>query len=122
MSDAHFDAAKTKKSFFAVGIALFVFTVVTVVVGLVPMFDIGAPGPDAADVILGLGIAGTKASLVALVFMHLNHEKGAIYKLLFFTTIMFACLMVATIFAEMDPIQEQFDTLSTTSGVVSEVR
>lgn len=111
MSDTTHDLSKTKKSFAAVGIALLVFTVVTVAVGLVPWFDIGPPGPDAGDVILGLSIAGTKASLVALIFMHLNHEKGVIYKLMLFTSILFACLILITLMAGYDPIQQHFDSV-----------
>lgn len=116
MADAPHDLSKTKKSFAAVGIALLVFTVVTVTVGLAPIFDVGPPGPDAADVILGLSIAAIKASLVALIFMHLNHEKGIIYKMLLFTLVFAIGLMVLSLLGETDPIREQYDTLKTTQG------
>ncbi len=116
MADATHDFSKHKKTYTAVGIALFVFTAVTVAVGLVPWFDIGPPGPDGADFVLGLAVAATKASFVALIFMHLNHEKGLIYKLLLFTFLFFLGLMVLTIFADHDPIREQYDTLETTRG------
>lgn len=116
MADASHDLSKTKKSYAAVGIALLVFTVVTVTVGLVPVFDLGPPGPDGMDFVLGLAVASVKASLVALIFMHLNHEKGLIYKILLFTVLFFLGLMILTLFADFDPILEQFDTLQTTRG------
>lgn len=116
MADASHDLSKTKKSYAAVGIALLVFTVVTVTIGLAPMFDLGPPGPDGIDFVLGLAVASVKASLVALIFMHLNHEKGLIYKILLFTFLFFLGLMILTIFADLDPIREQFETLKTTRG------
>lgn len=116
MADASIDFAKHKKTYTAVGIALFVFTGVTLIVGLVPWFDIGPPGPDFGDVVLGLCVAATKASLVALIFMHLNHEKGLIYKLLVFTFLFCLGLMVLTLFADLDPIVEQYGTDKTTRG------
>ena len=119
MADAH-ELTKTKKSFAAVGIALLVFTVVTVTVGLAPIFDFGPPGPDGMDFVLGLAVATVKASLVALIFMHLNHEKGLIYKILLFTVLFAIGLMVLTLFADIDPIREQFDTLKTTRGWLTE--
>jgi len=120
MADATHDLSKTKKSYAAVGIALFVFTAVTVTIGLHPWFDMGPPGPDAGDFVIGLLVAGIKASLVALIFMHLNHEKGLIYKLLVFTFLFFLGLMALTLFADFDPIREQFETFQTTRGWLTE--
>ena len=120
MADTSHDLSKTKKSYAAVGIALLVFTVVTVTIGLHPWFDLGVPGPDAGDFVLGLLVASMKASLVALIFMHLNHEKGLIYKMLVFTFFFAMGLMVLTLFADFDPIREQFETLSTTRGWLTE--
>ncbi len=70
---------KAKRRFLFVGLLLFVFTGTTVAVATVPWLDFGAHGFDTADAVLGLAIATVKASLVAIVFMHLNHEKKAIY-------------------------------------------
>lgn len=120
MADASHDFSKHKKTYTAVALALLVFTVVTVTVGLVPWFDVGPPGPDVGDVLLGLAIASMKASLVALIFMHLNHEKGLIYKLLLFTCLFCFGLVVLSLFADVDPIVEQFDTHSTTRGWLTE--
>jgi caa(3)-type oxidase subunit IV len=116
MAEATHDYSKTKKTYTAVGIALFVFTSVTVALGLFPPFDFGPPGPTASDFVIGLAVATTKASLVALIFMHLNHERGLIYKLLLFTCLFALGLMVLTLFADMDPIREQYDTFKTTGG------
>lgn len=120
MADASHNLSDHKKTYTKVGIALFVCTVVTVAVGLLPFLDIGPPGPDAGDFILGLSIATFKASLVALIFMHLNHEKGIIYKLLMFTVVIAFGLMVLSLFADFDPIREQYDTLKTTKGWLME--
>ena len=103
MADAH-DLTKTKKSFAAVGIALLVFTVVTVTVGLAPIFDFGPPGPDGMDFVLGLAVATVKASLVALIFMHLNHEKKAIYWIFFGSMVFFAFMIALIMSAKSDPI------------------
>lgn len=118
MAEASHDFSKHKKTYTAVGIALFVFTAVTVAVGLLPIFDIGPPGPTPADFVLGLAVASCKASLVALIFMHLNHERGMIYKILLFTFLFFLGLMILTLFADHDATVEQFNTFKTTGGNV----
>lgn len=122
MAEASHDFSKTKKSYAAVGIALGVFTCVTVALGLIPALDVGPPGPTPGDFVIGLSVASVKASLVALIFMHLNHEKGLIYKMLLFTFLFFLALMILTLFADIDPIREQFDTLNTTGGWLTEPR
>ena len=58
--------------------------------------------------------------MVALIFMHLNHEKGLIYKTLVFTFLFFIGLMALTLFAGFDPIVEQYDTLETTNGKLTD--
>lgn len=120
MSEEIHDYSKHKKTYAAVGIALGVFTLMTVALGLWPPFDFGPPGPTPSDFFAGLALASTKASLVALIFMHLNHEKGIIYRLLVFTFIFFLGLMALTLFSGWDPILEQFDTLQTTKGWLTE--
>ncbi|MEM1441834.1 MAG: cytochrome C oxidase subunit IV family protein [Verrucomicrobiota bacterium] len=116
MSEEVHDWGKHKKTYLIVGIALFIFTGLTIALALFPPFDVGPPGPTPGDYVLGLAVASTKASLVALIFMHLNHERGLIYKMLVFTVLFFISLMALTLFAEFDPIVEQYDTLETTSG------
>ncbi len=83
MADSIEALQKSKKTYLLVFFALLVGTVLTVVVADPPAFlywlDVGEHGFDKYDAILGLLIATTKASLVAVIFMHLNHEKKAIY-------------------------------------------
>ena len=56
------------------------------------------------SVVIGLAIACMKAGLVAMIFMHLNHERPIIYKILFFTFFFFIGLMLLTIMALYDPV------------------
>jgi caa(3)-type oxidase subunit IV len=81
------DIQKHVKTYLMVGVTLFVFTGVTVLVRTLPFFDFGVPGVDAPDIAFGLTIATFKSSLVMLIFMHLNHERGLIYKVLLFTVV-----------------------------------
>lgn len=76
-----------------VGVALIICTFLTVVVGeLTP------------SITVGIGIACFKSSLVALIFMHLNHERPMIYKILLFTFFFFLGLMLLTVMALYDPV------------------
>ncbi|MCU0797362.1 MAG: cytochrome C oxidase subunit IV family protein [Akkermansiaceae bacterium] len=105
MADSAEDIKKAIRTYLIVGGILFAGTVATVLVATVPMFDIGRHGFDHWDMWLGLAIATTKASFVAMVFMHLNHEKKAVYWL-FASGIIFAIAMVILIFgAKADPIE-----------------
>ncbi len=79
MADTAEDVRKSIRTYLFIGLILFIGTIVTVLVATVPALDIGHHGFDKWDAILGLAIATTKASLVAAIFMHLNHEKKAIY-------------------------------------------
>jgi caa(3)-type oxidase subunit IV len=108
MADSPEAIRKSIRTYLIIGGALFVGTVLTVLVATVPALDIGHHGFDIYDAILGLGIATTKATLVALVFMHLNHEKKAIYWIfgssLFFVTWLFLLFGLA----KHDPIHDPF--------------
>jgi caa(3)-type oxidase subunit IV len=79
MSDSPEAIKKAVRTYMFVGGILFLGTITTVLVATVPAFDVGRHGFDAADCVLGLTIATIKATLVASIFMHLNHEKKAIY-------------------------------------------
>jgi hypothetical protein len=50
-------------------------------------------------------IASIKVSFVGLLFMHLNHERGLIYKVLFFTIIFSIAMMFLFVLAFLDPIK-----------------
>jgi len=120
MAEAAHDWSKTKKTYLWVGVWLFFFTIVTISLAKIDFLDVGPPGLDGADIFLGLVVASTKSALVALIFMHLNHEKGLVYKTLLFTFLFFLSLMLLTLFAGLDPIKPQFDTLETTKGRLTE--
>jgi len=79
MADSIEEIKKKKKLYMFIGSLLFIFTGITVAVASVEWLDFGKHGFDKADAIIGLSIAAFKASLVMLIFMHLNHEKGLIY-------------------------------------------
>src|SRR3989442_326119 len=81
----HSDPAEIQKSvaaYIKVGLALFVFTGITVAVN----------------------IASFKGSMVASVFMHLSHEKRWIYGSLLLTVAFFIVLLFVPLFTTMDTI------------------
>jgi caa(3)-type oxidase subunit IV len=79
MADTPEAVRKSLRTYKFIGAVLFIGTILTVLVATVPWLDVGHHGFDMMDAILGLAIATTKATLVAAVFMHLNHEKKAVY-------------------------------------------
>ena len=78
---------KHVRTYWMIGAALFVFTVITVAVNQV---HLAVP----LAITLALIIATMKGSMVAAVFMHLNHERMWIYAALVLTVIGFAILML----------------------------
>ena len=104
MADSIAELQKAKKLYIFIGLTLFLFTGITVAVATVPALDIGKHGFDVADMTLGLGIALFKASLVMLIFMHLNHEKKLVYFLYAMGLVFGTFLMVITAWAFADPI------------------
>ena len=104
MEDSPEDIQKHVKTYVYVLVALLIGTCLTVAV--YEWWDVGGYGFSAGDVVVGLLIATTKASLVALFFMHLNHERSIIYKFLIFTFFFFLGLMFLTLFSLWNPIQE----------------
>lgn len=105
MADSIAEIQKAKKLYTFIGLLLFFFTGVTVAVATVPALDFGGHGFDTADMILGLLIAGFKASLVMLIFMHLNHEKKLVYFLYILGIVLAIFLMAITAWAFSDPIE-----------------
>lgn len=61
-------------------------------------------GSHNRNIIIGLLLAAFKASLVALIFMHLKGERGLIYKVLFFTVIFVIGLFALTLLAWSSPL------------------
>ena len=93
------DFAKTIRSYIKVGAILILFTGITWGVAFIDF------GSHALNLGIGLAIATFKVSLVSLIFMHLNHERGLVYKLLLFTVIFGAAMMFLFVLAFHDPIK-----------------
>jgi caa(3)-type oxidase subunit IV len=106
MADTPEAIKKSVRVYLAVGAVLFLGTIATVLVATVPALDIGRHGFDKWDAILGLAIASTKAGLVAFIFMHLNHEKKAVYWLFGSGLVMVCSLAFLTALAIFDPIHD----------------
>ena len=97
----HSDPAEVKKavrSYITVFAMLMVFTVITVAAASI-QFTV----PVAITV--ALIIATMKGSMVAGVFMHLSHEKQAIYGTLLLTLIFFIVLLFIPLLAVLDRVQ-----------------
>lgn len=106
MADSPEEIAKHKKAYLIVGALLLIFTVITWAVAV--FTEVGEPGITAGDVAVGLAIATFKSTLVALIFMHLNHEKGLIYKFLAFTCAFALGMVVLMVYSLLDPIHAAF--------------
>jgi len=86
----HSDPEAIKKSirtYYKVGAALLVFTVITVAAN---QLHLGV----AAAITVALIIATMKGSMVAAIFMHLSHEKKWIYGALILTVVFFIVLIL----------------------------
>ncbi|HXI27145.1 MAG TPA: cytochrome C oxidase subunit IV family protein [Vicinamibacterales bacterium] len=88
---------KHVKSYWMIGGALFLFTVITVAVNQV---HLAIP----LAITVALIIASIKGSMVASVFMHLSNEKKWIYAALLLTVAFFIVLMSVPLFTQMDNI------------------
>jgi caa(3)-type oxidase subunit IV len=104
MADSPEAIQKSLRLYKMIGAVLFAGTVITVMVATVPWLDINEHGLDYQDVILGLLIASVKATLVAAIFMHLNHEKSLIYWLFGFGFVAVFFLVALIGLAKWDPI------------------
>src|SRR5947208_16919818 len=96
----HSDPAEVKKSvrsYITVFVALMVFTVITVVAS---RFHFAVP----IAITVALIIAALKGSMVAGVFMHLSHEKRAIYGALLLTIVFFIVLLFVPLLTNLDHI------------------
>jgi len=79
---------KSIRTYGIVGGLLFLFTAITVGVNLIHVSSI------ALAITIALIIATMKGSMVAAIFMHLNHEKKWIYGALILTAVFFVVLML----------------------------
>jgi caa(3)-type oxidase subunit IV len=101
----HSDPAAIKKSvrgYMMIGAALLVFTGITVAAN---RFHFVVP----VAITIALIIAATKGSMVAAVFMHLNHEKRWIYGALLLTVVFFIVLMFVPLLTTLDHIGTPLD-------------
>jgi len=100
MSD-HVDPAELQKhvkKYIFIGLLLIFFTAVTVALSYVEL------PTHSLNIIVGMIVATFKAALVALIFMHLNHEKSLIYKVLAFTAVFCFALFILFVMANKDPL------------------
>ena len=107
MADTPEEIKKSVRTYILVGIVLFVGTCLTVAVAEFSWLDFGKHGFDSVDCAIGLGIASVKAGLVAAIFMHLNHEKKAIYWLFGSGICMVCSLAFLTALAIESPIENK---------------
>jgi len=91
------DVKKSIRTYWMIGAALFVFTVITVAVNQV---HLAVP----AAITVALIVAATKGSMVASVFMHLAHEKPWVLWSLLLTVVFFIALLFLPILTTMDHI------------------
>jgi caa(3)-type oxidase subunit IV len=106
MADTPEAVRKSIRMYLLIGAILFGGTLLTVLVATLPALDFGHHGFDKMDCIIGLGIALTKASLVAAVFMHLNHEKKTVYWIFGGSFVFVMALFWLTDLAKSDPIHD----------------
>jgi caa(3)-type oxidase subunit IV len=107
MADSPEEIKKHAKLYLLIGATLFACTLITVAVAKFEFLDFGDRGFDHVDATIGLLIATFKATLVALIFMHLNHEKKMVYGVFGLGIFLGFCLMAITGLAFSDPIQFQ---------------
>jgi len=114
--DAH-DIASHVKTYLKIGLTLVVFTIITVAISFVD-FSVWFGGHS--NMIIGMAVATFKASLVGLIFMHLNAERPLIYKVLVFTTAFAIVLFVLFVYShETEHTDENFEApLPVTKGLV----
>jgi cytochrome c oxidase subunit 4 len=99
MTDAHAsdDISKHVRTYFMVFGALLLLTGITVAVSYLHLQVHEA-------IIVALLIATIKGSLVALFFMHLNHERKLIYWVLMLTAVFFFVLMLVPLATNLNKI------------------
>jgi cytochrome c oxidase subunit IV len=92
------DIKKHVRTYIIVFVALLVLTVVTVAVSYIHLPSI------LGRTVVALIVAGTKATLVAMVFMHLKNERPFIYLSLALTAVFFVLLFALPMWTEGDHI------------------
>ncbi len=98
MADNIEEIQKSVKKYIIIGVLLIIFTGITVWLSYVEL------PTHSLNILVGMIVATFKASLVALIFMHLNHEKPLIYKMLAFTMAFAIVLFALFLFSKADPL------------------
>ncbi|HBJ84186.1 MAG: cytochrome C oxidase subunit IV family protein [Prosthecobacter sp.] len=98
MSDNIEEIQKSVKKYLIIGVTLIVFTGITVWLSYVEL------PTHSLNILVGMIVATFKAALVALIFMHLNHERPVIYKVLAFTVVFAIVLFVLFVLSAQDPL------------------
>lgn len=96
MADNIEEIQKSVKKYMFIGVLLLVGTLLTIWLSTVELPTHGQ------NILVGMALATVKASLVALIFMHLNHEKSVIYKVLAFTAVFAFVLFVLFYFSNIE--------------------
>jgi caa(3)-type oxidase subunit IV len=89
---------KSVKLYLWIGAVLIVCSGITVGLSFVELPTHGL------NILVGMALAAFKATLVALIFMHLNHERALIYKILAFTFAFVTALFVLFYLSHEDPL------------------
>ena len=89
---------KSVRSYMTVFVMLMIFTVITVAAS---RFHFGVP----IAITIALIIAGMKGAMVAGVFMHLSHERQAIYGTLLLTAVFFLVLLFMPVLGYLDRVR-----------------
>jgi caa(3)-type oxidase subunit IV len=97
-ADEHHDFWQHCRLYLWIGGILFAFTVITVGLSYV---NFGTPR---ANMLIALGVATFKVSLVGAVFMHLKGEVKTVWRPILFTLFFVSGLFLLTLFAWYDPI------------------
>ncbi len=92
------DVQKSVRSYITVFVMLMIFTVITVAVS---RFHFAVP----IAIAVALIIAATKGSMVGTVFMHLSHEKQAIYGTILLTFLFFFLLLFLPLLTHLDRVK-----------------
>ncbi|MES2507888.1 MAG: cytochrome C oxidase subunit IV family protein [Verrucomicrobiota bacterium] len=98
MADSPEEIHKSIKKILIVGGALALLTGATVGLSYVEL------PTHSMNILVGMILAAFKAGLVALIFMHLNHEAKLIYKILAFTAAFAIALFFLFVFSASDPL------------------
>ena len=96
--DEHHDFWGHCRLYLWIGGILFLFTIITVGLSYV---NFGTPR---ANMLIALGVATFKVSLVGAVFMHLKGEVKTVWRPILFTLFFVSGLFLLTLFAWYDPI------------------